>query len=249
MVGCYWVSLVYLLLPAFNEEESLPGLLESIEKTLDNYHVVVVNDGSNDRTQQIVKKYSHNMPMTIINHHTNRGLGAALRTGIFFLAKTAEPESAVVTMDSDLTHDPMLIHNLTSKMTDGYDIVVASRYVLGGSQKHVKPYRSILSRGLNVFVQMLGSEIKDNSSGFRCFRVRLLKKAIQYYGDQFITERGFAASVEILLKLQNLNAKICEVPMNLDYSKKKGLSKLSLWKTIISYLRLLFLSRSWVKPD
>ncbi len=86
----YWIAL-----PAYNEELSLPPLLERIadamaEATLP-YKVIVVNDGSRDRTAEIVSEYSQHMPILLENHPVNMGLGATMRDGVLKAIELAEP--------------------------------------------------------------------------------------------------------------------------------------------------------------
>jgi dolichol-phosphate mannosyltransferase len=241
------MKMIYFLLPAYNEEENLPDLFDGINKAVPKFknmrvkkfRIVLVNDGSTDRTGEIAKKYSKRMPMTILTHKKNQGLGAAIRTGVEYLVKNADGDSLVVTMDSDMTHDPLLVDAMLREINNGYDVVIASRYEPGGGQINLALKRRVLSRGINTILRFKGSRVKDNTSGFRCFRVSSLKRAHDVYGEDLIRTTGFTATVELLMKVQRTGAKTKEIPLFLDYGKKRGKSKLKVWKTIKAYVRML----------
>ncbi|NWF96595.1 MAG: glycosyltransferase [Candidatus Thorarchaeota archaeon] len=233
------MSTIYFLLPAYNEEQNLPDLFEAIDAAVTNYRVVLVNDGSKDRTGDIARQYAMRMPITILTHRRNGGLGAALNTGIRYIVAHAEPDAVVVTMDSDLTHDPALVPAMVREIERGYDVVVTSRYVRGGGQHNLALSRRVLSRGINTLLRLKGSKVLDNTSGFRCIRVDALKRALDKYQHSFITTTEFTATVEILVHLQSSGARVKESPIDLDYGKKRGQSKMKVLRTIRTYIRML----------
>ncbi|MFW9795384.1 MAG: glycosyltransferase family 2 protein, partial [Candidatus Thorarchaeota archaeon] len=197
-----------------------------IDKSLANYRVYLVDDGSKDNTAKVAEQFAQELPIEVISHDTNRGLGAAIETGIFHLAKILEPGSVVVTMDSDLTHSPELVPRMLREIDRGSDIVIASRYVRGGKQLRLPLMRRLLSRGVNTILWIRGSKVLDNTSGFRCMRIESLTKAVQVYGSDLITESGFTG------------ASVKEIPLILDYGNKKGASKMNISHTIRAYVKL-----------
>jgi dolichol-phosphate mannosyltransferase len=237
---------IYVLLPAFDEARSLPILFDTISQELNDYEIVLVDDGSVDETKEVANSYLSKLPLTILHHKFNKGLGAALRTGLTHIAEFGNEGSIVVTMDSDLTHEPSFIPLLESEIHNGYDIAVASRYAQGGAQHNLPFSRRFLSWGLNILIRLSGSSVKDNSSGFRCMKLETLQKAVHTYGQDFITTNGFPATVEILQKLRHVGAKIKEVPVQLDYGRKLGSSKLKLGEAIPLYLKFLFRIRKYL---
>jgi dolichol-phosphate mannosyltransferase len=233
------LTLVYFLLPAYNEEENLPHLFAAIADSMTYFHVVLVNDGSQDRTREIAQEFAEEMPMTVINHDENKGLGCALKTGIFHIVEEGEGDAVVVTMDSDLTHNPQMVPYMVRELDHGYDVVVASRYAPGGEQRNLPLSRRILSWGINLLIRMKGSTVKDNTSGFRCIRLSALKRAVDKFGDELINTREFTSTVLILLRLLSVGVRTKEVPIILDYELKRGASKMKVGRTIRAYLRLL----------
>ncbi len=165
-VGC-----AYYVLPAYNEEESLPNLLNRIGK-LNLEHdtkikVVVVNDGSSDNTAEVTANGSDNLQLTIVNHEKNMGLGPAVQTGIKEALSIANDNDIVVIMDADDTHDVTLLDEMINRIESGADITIASRFVNGGDDASAPMFRRMLSRGASVIFKniLTLNSIKDFTSG------------------------------------------------------------------------------------
>jgi dolichol-phosphate mannosyltransferase len=234
-----------IVLPCFNEEENIKPLVYSINNVLKQrvpYKIIAVNDGSCDRTSEILKDLSTDYPIRVVEHEVNRGLGAALRTGLITAASEAFDYDLVITMDSDNTHDPKHVLDMIMAIEGtGADVVVGSRYVDGGMQLNVSPHRKFLSRVVNVLIgKIFRIPVKDATSGFRCFRAKLLKKLYAVFMDRIIESRGFEASFELLLKVVRSGGLVIEVPILLDYGRKSGYSKMRLFSTVVRYLTLIF---------
>lgn len=233
----------FIILPCFNEERNLKPLIHSIDKVLTPhlpYQIIAVNDGSRDRTAEMLKNLSADFPVKVLEHPKNYGLAAALRTGLIAAVEEAFDDDFVVTMDSDNTHDPKHVLDMLIA-AENADVVVGSRYVEGGAQLNVPLHRVILSRTVNLFIEKLFQlRLKDATSGFRCFRAGLLKRLHRTFGNGIIESKGFTASLELLLKAVAFGGAVAEVPIRLDYGKKNGVSKMRLFSTIFSYLALLF---------
>jgi len=240
---------VYFVLPAYNEEESLPNLLKRIAN-LESSHgakinVVVVNDGSTDNTEYVAKNCAEKLDLTIVNHARNMGLGQAVQSGIKEALAHGGLNDIIIIMDADDTHDVSLMDEMISKIENGADIVIASRFVNGGNDKSAPPFRRLLSRGASaVFKTLLPlDKINDFTSGFRAYRVSLLKKASVHWGETLVLEQGFACMVELLLKLRHWKPNVEEIPFFLRYDRKLGASKLKLFKTLLQYLKLAIRDR------
>ncbi len=127
--------MIIVVLPAYNEEAALGPLLTNLDATFAeadlDYRVVVVNDGSADGTATVVEAFAQHMPVQLVNHPVNRGLSEALKTGFLTALDLAGPRDAVVTMDADNTHAPGLILRMVRLISEGHDVVIASRYVEG----------------------------------------------------------------------------------------------------------------------
>lgn len=245
---------VHVVLPAFNEQESLPSLLERLrELALDTHrvHTWVVDDGSSDRTAEVALAASERMPLTLVQHRRNSGLGAALLTGLRSALDASSDQDTIVVMDADDTHDVELIKQMVLRMRQGADIVIASRYVDGGDDSTAPGYRRLLSRGAaSVFRTMFPLDgFNDFTSGYRGYRASLLRRASRHYGERLVEERGFACMVELLLKLRHWGPQIDEVPLVLRYDRKLGGSKLRIARTIAQYIKLAARDRLAEEPN
>ncbi len=233
----------FILLPAYNEEKNLPQLLDRIRKVFSrlDFEVVIVDDGSRDRTAEIAQNFKDKFPLVLLSHGANRGLGQALKTGFGYINRMADDNDVLVTMDADNSHDPSLALRLVEKLDKGYDISIASRYFPGGGQVGVKLARRIMSRGINwlfkMFYPIKGA--KDYTSGFRAYRVSIVRQGFEIFGDRFIQEEGFASVAEILVKLAKRGARVSESPLILRYDLKRGKSKIRLAQVILEYIRLV----------
>ena len=229
---------ITLLLPAYNEEQDLPPLLERAGRALEgraDYRILVVDDGSKDGTAAAVRAAAQKLPITLIQHPRNMGLGAAMRTG---LKAASKGEGAVVTMDADNSHDPELIHELVARLEQGYDVVIASRFQPGGQELGVPARRKLLSHtassALRVLIRYPG--VRDYTCGFRAYRVETLRNLIERFGDGFLRENGFSCMLELLLNLRSLRARASEVPLVLRYDLKTGASKMRVFRTVRRYV-------------
>lgn len=233
---------IRVVLPAYNEEEALSLFLGEIVETLAladiDHEVIVVDDGSADRTAEIVQQASLAMPVRLIQHEKNQGLAAAIRTGLHAGAEGAQPHDVVVTMDADRTQRPEAILLMLEQIKAGCDLVIASRYRPGASVVGVPWHRNLLSLGGRVLFQTLfpTKGVRDYTSGARAYRAGLLQDLIARFGDNLVSEEGFSCMVDVLLKARSVKAKFGEVPLNLRYDFKPGLSKMSVlsnvWETL-----------------
>lgn len=236
---------ICVILPAYNEEQNLEQLLKRIREALEPldylYEVVVVNDGSRDKTADIAKTMSESMPIQLENHKVNQGLGATLRTGFLAALKQADPNDVLVSMDADNTQPPESIPAMVAMIQKGYDIVVASRFQPGSKVVGLSWSRRLMSTGARlVFSTVLPIPgIRDYTSGFRAYRASILQRGLVQFGDRFFSETGFSSMADILLKLRKQKPVAGEIPLVLRYDQKQGASKMKVLKTIWATLGLV----------
>lgn len=234
--------MIIILLPAYNEASGIEHLLKRIGEVLnhDEYRVVVVNDGSTNGTEKIIAQCSERQPITLLNHRVNLGLGKAMETGILYTCSKFKDDDLLVTMDADNTHDPQLIKPMVQKVDQGADLVIGSRFVKKSAQIGVPLYRRLLSRAVKTLFKAIfsGAKIRDYTSGYRLYRIGLLKKALGAHRP-LINSRGFAVMAELLLKLNYLKPVIVEVPLVLHYERKASKSKIKIVPTVIEYAKMV----------
>jgi len=226
-----------VIVPTYNESKNIVGILDSLRKYLlpigIDTEIIVVDDNSPDGTGKIVEEYAKNskkenaQSVQIIHRKTERGLSSAILTGI-----NCAKGDAVVVMDSDFSHPPQTIPKMIEELQESEcDIVVASRYVDGGSVKGWPFKRKIISKGATKIARHgLGITIKDPMSGFFAFKRNIINN-IKF--DAI----GYKILLEILVKARGVKVK--EIPYEF-INRKEGSSKLdrsvavdyakSLWK-------------------
>lgn len=236
---------IFLVLPAFNEEGNLALVLDACAQATESIgrqlRVVLVDDGSTDGTAMVARAWGSKLPLELIVHETNQGLGTTIHDGLKRAAELAGPDDAIVTMDADNTQPATLIPRMLEAMERGNDLVIASRFRPGAQVVGLSTFR----RGLTILSSLLYRTIlpipgvRDYTCGFRVYRGSLLKKAFSVYQGRFVTEAGFACMAEILVKLRPLAPIAHEVPMVLRYDFKKGASKMPVAGTVRRSLNLL----------
>ena len=241
---------IIVLLPAFNEEASIGNLLKNFKdiaaKLPAPLQLIIVNDGSTDQTSHVIEHYTPTLPIHLISHPTNQGLGQAIRTGLAAALTLAEDDDdVVISMDADHTHPPEYIPHMMAKIQQGCDIVIASRYQPGSQEIGVPVLRKFYSRGakllFQIFLHLPG--VRDYTCGYRAYRVRILRQAMQHFGEHIITRSGFACTDELLVNLSSLTTKIAEIPFTLRYDRKQGRSKIRILRTVIETLHMLLVHR------
>ena len=253
--------MIFILLPAYNEGENILPLLNQTAEEAAGYfagqtppypvHAVVVNDGSQDNTHDQALLFQDSIQMTLIDHPQNKGLGAALKTGIEFILQNGADDDIVITLDADGTHKPVYMFQLAHKLSEGFDVVVASRYASGGKEIGVNFFRHILSLGARICYKTIFAQVplRDFSCGFRGIRLGPLRKTVQKWGDHLIEMPGFACTGELMLKIlaQTEMTRVTEIPFELHYEQKGGKSKMPAFKTIFGTLELLMKAKGWLK--
>jgi dolichol-phosphate mannosyltransferase len=236
---------VWIALPAYNEENSLPPLLKAIESALEpagiEYGVIVVDDGSRDATASIAREAAKHGPVELIMHVKNQGLAAAIRTGLGAAVARSGPRDVIVTMDCDDTHPPRLIPQMLDQINEGRDVVIASRFQPGAKVVGVPASRMIYSIGAKWMFQILFPirGVRDYTCGYRAYRTETIRAAAAMYGDQLITETGFSCMADLLLKLRRLPLEMGEIPLELRYDRRGGGSKMRVMRTIRQTLMLM----------
>lgn len=237
--------MIIFVVPAFNEEQNVGLLLEQTRAKMEaihqNYHVVIVDDGSMDRTREIAYSYAPTIPVEVVSHPVNRGVGAVFRTGFGRALALAKTGDIIVTKEADNTSDLSILETMLAKIEAGNDVVLASCFAPEGKVVGSTWDRHLLSFGANfllrTFFPIRG--VRTYSSFYRAYRAQTLQQAFAAYDGKLLESQGFACMVEMLVKLNRLPIRIVEVPMILQCKMRKGASKMVRVKTIQEYIRLI----------
>lgn len=210
---------VIAVIPAYNEETTLAAVLDKTAPFVDG--IIVVNDGSTDRTGEIAKSRGP----TVVTHVINRGLGAAIGTG--FAAATHLKADVAITLDADGQHDPSEIPLFVEAIESGADMVIGSR-MLGGTG--MPWYRQVANRlGNLVTFVLFGALVTDSQSGFRAFTAYALRHI------EIKTNR-MEVSSELIAEARRNKFNLVEVPIKAiytEYSLSKGQSFFVGLKTLV----------------
>lgn len=231
----------------YNEAGNVEALLERLAavraRSSFDLTALAVDDGSRDATHACLVALAPRFPfLRTVRHARNRGLAAALRTGIAeALAERSPSFDALAFMDADLTHAPEDLPRLLAPIADDRaDFVLGSRYVPGGRMRGVPWARRAISIVGNAAVRrVLGVPIGDLTSGFRAARTEVFR-AIS------LAEHGFGIQLEGTVKAHRTGFRCAEVPITLGV-RKSGYSKMAYTRSFwLGYARLIV--RLWMMP-
>jgi len=224
---------VSVAIPVYNEAQVLPSLLSRLRAVLDAipggpHQVVFVDDGSEDGTWRVLQQLFGSRPdCELVRHDGNRGLAAAIRTGI-----AAAGTEIVCSIDSDCTYDPQQLRHMLPLMSDGVDLVTASPYHPKGAVRNVPRWRLVVSRGASVLYGLvLHRKLATYTSCFRVYR----RSAVL---DLDLREPGYLGIPELVGELDIRGRGIVEHPAILEV-RLLGRSKMKILKTVLGHLRLM----------
>lgn len=235
--------MIRFVIPAYNEELNIERLFADLAPRVKELgaRVIIVNDGSTDSTLAKIEEHRGDLNLRIVDHPRNLGLGTAINSGLRAALQESTDEDAIVTIEADCTSDLDDLPRMIELYEQDFDIVLASVYAPGGKIVGVGGWRLWASKSVSGAFRVAGGlrDIHTLSSLYRVYRAGTLRKAAETYGYLLVREPGFAANVELLLKLHNAGAVIAEVPTVNDWNKREGVSKLQLGPTVRAYGRLM----------
>lgn len=240
---------IFFLLPVYNEGMAVERLLRKLQNAARasdwRYRIVVCDDGSTDGTSDVLRRLKDELPIDVLVHDVNQGLGETIKNLFRHIAGIVEDGDVVVRLDCDDTHEPGYVSAMIAKIDEGYDVVIASRFQEGGGQIGLSLYRSIISLVANLMLKLFNPlpGVLDYTCGFRAYRGAIIRRAQQVYGDSFIQiiGLGFTCTFEKLLKFKLLNSRMTEIPFVLRYDQKLGKSKMIVSATTLGYMVLTLL--------
>jgi glycosyltransferase involved in cell wall biosynthesis len=217
-----------VIIPAYNEDESLPAVLKELAEQTPDLDVLVVSDGSTDRTAAVARASG----AAVLELPFNLGIGGALRTGFTYAVR--EGYERAVQFDADGQHDPLQVRPLLAGIDAGHDMMIGSRFAEGGAVTYsVGRARRLAMRVLQWLVRrMVRQPFTDTSSGFRAFSHPLLEFFAVTYPVEYMD------SVEGLVLACNAGFRVGEVGVNMR-GRTGGAPSTSRVKLVYYYARLI----------
>lgn len=226
-----------IVLPTYNEAENIEDFLIAVYKVIPEIegfeiNTLVVDDNSPDGTADIVKKLQSTNPNIFLLENNTRGLGRAYRAGFKYAIDNLGAE-ILIEMDSDFSHSPEKLKEILPPINKGFDFVIGSRYIKGGSiPQNWALIRKLNSKYGNIFARFIAGlmQVKDCTSGFRAIRADFIKQI----DLEHLNVNGYAFQMNILFECVKLGAKTYEIPIDF-IDRVKGKSKLSI-KDVIEFM-------------
>lgn len=212
---------VLIIIPTYNERETIGTMIPAIRAVLPAAHILVVDDGSPDGTSAIVKDLATRIDgLFVLDRARKEGLGKAYVAG--FRWALDRSYRYVFEMDADFSHDPKYLPVILAAM-DENDLVVGSRYKSGVNVVNWPMSRLLLSYFANRFARLVtGIPVRDCTSGYKCFR-RSVLEALDFGA---IASSGYSFQIEVHFYVWQKGFRIAEVPIVFT-DRKLGASKMS----------------------
>ena len=224
------IKLLSVVIPAYNEEGSIVETIHYISKLLEehniDYEILVVNDNSCDRTEEILQQLnSENSKVRYINNYYPNGFGFAVRCGLENFQG-----DAVAIMMADNSDDPQNLVDYYYQLQQGWDCVFGSRFIKGGKVIDYPVHKLIINRLANLFVQVLfGLNFNDTTNAFKAYRREVIE------GVSPLLSHHFNLTVEIPLKAIVRGYSHTTIPISWR-NRKTGISKLKIKEMGSRYL-------------
>jgi dolichol-phosphate mannosyltransferase len=224
-----------VVVPTYNEAENINNLLYELTREVSGIDILVVDDNSPDRTQEIVKRFMKHTPSVhLLQRPGKAGLATAYIAG--FRWGMERHYQSFIEMDADFSHKPQDVARFITAL-ETYDAVIGCRYIDGGGISGWSVLRQAISRGGNVYAQtMLGLPFKDLTGGFNGWRRSVLEKI----NISTIRSKGYAFQVELKCRAHRAGFKLIEIPIHFE-NRRLGKSKMSsriVWEAAFRVLEL-----------
>jgi dolichol-phosphate mannosyltransferase len=213
-----------IIVPTYNELVSAPLLVRRILKYIPESNILVVDDGSPDKTADAIRELQQEFPtLHLLERKTKLGLGSAYRLGFTWGLERGYEE--LIEMDADLSHRVRDLKKMidAKELQPDVDLVIGSRWIPGGKTENWSRGRELLSRAANLYVRaMLGLGVRDSTAGFRIYSASMLKRL----NMESIKSEGYSFQIEMTRAVHELDGKMIEVPITFR-ERENGVSKMS----------------------
>ena len=222
-----------IILPTYNEIESLQRVLGRIRQSVPQADVIIVDDSSPDGTGRLADRLAAtDQGLTVLHRPAKDGLGRAYLAGFAYALERSY--RYVVEIDADGSHDPADLSAMLSLAAAGADLVIGSRWVRGGSVRNWPWIRQLVSRAGNAYSRvMLRSSIHDITAGFRVYRTQ----ALRTLDLSAVSSQGYCFQVELAWRLERAGGRVVEHPIVFT-ERAAGRSKMHLGIVVEALLRV-----------
>jgi dolichol-phosphate mannosyltransferase len=207
-------------LPTYNERENLEPMLRALGDK--GVRVLVIDDSSPDGPGELADRLATELDhVGVLHRERKEGLGPAYLAG--FRRALAEGAELVLEMDCDFSHDPNDVPRLVAAVQEGADVALGSRYVDDGAVRNWGPLRRFVSAGGSFYARvLLGTDVRDLTGGFKCYRRRVLETI----DLDSIHSKGYAFQIETTYRALRAGFKVTEIPITF-VDREVGGSKMS----------------------
>lgn len=225
-----------VVVPTYNERESLPLFLEKLNQSAPGIDVLIVDDNSPDGTGQLAEqlKETGRHRLFVLHREIKDGLGRAYVAG--FGRALEMGYDVILQMDADLSHDPSYIPAFLERIQN-CDLVLGSRYVHGICVVNWDFRRLLLSKAATRYVRIVtGMKFTDTTGGFKCWRAETLRSV----GLDRVFSNGYLFQIEMTYRAFRRGLRIAEIPI-IFYERNLGRSKMDwriIWEALWGVLRL-----------
>jgi glycosyltransferase involved in cell wall biosynthesis len=228
--------MIYVCIPSYDEAPTVGLLLWKIRQVFAafprEYQLLVLDDGSDDTTTEVLEPYARVLPLTVIRHQERRGYAASVEA---LLRKAVEltdrpKRDAAILMHADFTHNPQTIPDLVRRIESGADLVVAEGRLEGETSRArtlVRRHASALLRGI---VTVPG--VRDLVSGFAAIRLVALRNAIRSQSERLLVTDGWAANAELYWRAGRYSRRIEAVTSLERHDLRSRPSRAEAWPTL-----------------
>jgi dolichol-phosphate mannosyltransferase len=225
-----------VVIPTFNEADSIARLATEVRATLPDAHVLVVDDASPDGTAAAVRRAASNdAQLHLLERSAKLGLGSAYVAG--FVWGMARGFDRFFEMDADFSHDPRYLPAFVAALDAGADVVVGSRNIAGGAVRGWGPLRHLLSKGGSWYSRLvLSASPHDMTSGFKAYT----RRALEVIDIETVRSSGYAFQIETTYRAERRMLRLCEVPI-VFIDRRAGASKMSIheiWEAVWGVWRM-----------
>ncbi len=243
--------MIKIILCALNEAQNLEKLIPNIALELNklnrDFEIIICLDGSYDNSEDLILTLKKSYPIRILNILNQKGLGVASKRLFLDVINNCDNNDIIISFDADNTHNPNQLEEIINHFEkNSLDVLIASRFCKNSVTIGFPAYRFFISKSTSIVMQTIfgikkinNKRLKDYSSGYRAYNINKLKQLYKTFGDNFITERNFIYTCEILLNINKIGAKFDEIALNYNYGQKIGESKLKIMQNMKSLIALI----------